>query len=186
MPASDSDANAFIDRLVATLDGSAHAGPGTWDQSKRDARFTRILDSLVGYTGRKPVAGNEEDEDEEEWVVIGGSRVGTPSLTNDSASRGAGSVVSEPVIDEPVTLDAILNRPPKRERYLNPSQQLSAHERLRARHGLFSPSTPTYIQPATTMPSKPDYVSPAVQEQRDAEMRARFGLFEPVIDSQRK
>ncbi|VDB91988.1 unnamed protein product [Peniophora sp. CBMAI 1063] len=183
MPASDADANAFIDHLVATLDGSASAGPGTWDTSKRDARFTRILDSLVGY--RKAAAANEEDE-EDEWVVVGGgSRVATPSLTNDSGSRGASSVVSEPIVDEPVTLDAILNRPPKRERYLTPSQQQAAHERLRARHGLFSPSSPTYIQPALAMPSKPDYVSPKVQEQRDAEMRVRYGLFEPVIEGRK-
>ncbi|KZV69922.1 hypothetical protein PENSPDRAFT_651940 [Peniophora sp. CONT] len=100
MHVSDSDANAFIRLLVATLDGSPCAGPGTWDQSKRDARFTRILEPVIGYTGWKPVAGNEE-----EWVVIGGSRVWTPSLTNASASRGAGSIVSEPVVDEPVVLD---------------------------------------------------------------------------------
>jgi hypothetical protein len=80
MPASDADANAFIDHLVAQLDGAP--GPGTWDQSKRDARFTRILDSLVGYTGRKPAVSNEEEDDEEEWVVVGGSRVATPSLTS--------------------------------------------------------------------------------------------------------
>ena len=80
MPASDADANAFIDHLVATLDGVPSPGPGTWDASKRDARFTRILDSLVGY--RKPVSDDEEG-DEEEWVVVGGgSRVGTPSLTS--------------------------------------------------------------------------------------------------------
>ena len=86
MPASDADANAFIDHLVATLDGVPSAGPGTWDASKRDARFTRILDSLVGYTGRKPTVNDDGEEDEEEWVGVGGgSRVGTPSLTSEWA-----------------------------------------------------------------------------------------------------
>ena len=50
---------------------------------------------------------------------------------------------------------------------------------------LFSPSTPTYIQPSLTMPSKPEYVPPKVQEERDAEMRVRYGLFEPVIEGRK-